>query len=98
MRVAITPNGPYAYVTNNGSGTISSYAVQKYGKLLGSGGHGDIRAGPIDAAIAGSGRHLFVLNSVSQSISSFSVGRDSRLTNPGSVANLPVGANGLAAN
>ena len=97
--VVVTPNGRHAYVTNTASGTISSYAVQKSGKLtLAQPVAATSGAGPIDAAIAGSGRHLFVLNSVSQSITSFSVGRDGSLANPGSVSGLPAGANGLAAN
>jgi 6-phosphogluconolactonase len=97
--VVVTPNGRYAYVTNTGSGTVSSYAVQKSGKLsLAQPVAATAGAGPIDAAISASGRHLFVLNSGSQTISSFTVAKDGSLANPGSAASLPVGANGLAAN
>ena len=97
--VVVTPNGRYAYVTNTGSGTISSYAVQKSGKVsLNQAVAGTAGAGPIDAAIAATGRALFVLNSGSQTISSFSVGTDGSLANAGRVAGLPAGANGLAAN
>lgn len=97
--VVVTPNGRYAYVTNTGSGTISSYAVQKSGKVsLNQAVAGTAGAGPIDAAIAATGRALFVLNSGSQTISSFSVGTDGSLANSGSVAGVPAGANGLAAN
>ena len=97
--VVVTPNGRYAYVTNTGSGTISSYAVQKSGKLsLAQPVAATAGAGPIDAALSASGRHLFVLNSGSQTISSFTVAKDGSLANPGSAAGLPVGANGLAAN
>ena len=97
--VVVTPNGRYAYVTNTGSGTISSYAVQKSGQLtLAQPVAATAGAGPIDAALSASGGHLFVLNSGSRSISSFSVAKDGSLANPGSVSGLPVGANGLAAN
>ena len=97
--VVVTPNGRYAYVTNTGSGTISSYAVQKSGKVsLNQAVAGTAGAGPIDTAIAATGRALYVLNSGSQTISSFSVGTDGSLANPGSVAGVPAGANGLAAN
>lgn len=97
--VVVTPNGRYAYVTNTGSGTISSYAVQKSGKVsLNQAVAAAAGAGPIDAAIAATGRALFVLNSGSQTISSFSVGTDGSLANAGSVAGVPAGANGLAAN
>ena len=86
-------------MTNTGSGTISSYAVQKSGKLtLAQPVAATAGAGPIDAALSASGHHLFVLNSGSRSISSFSVATDGGLANPGSVSGLPVGANGLAAN
>ena len=99
--VVVTPNGRYAYVTNTGSGTISSYAVQKSGKLtltLAQPIAATAGAGPIDAALSASGGHLFVLNSGSRTISSFSVAKDGSLANPGSVSGLPVDANGLAAN
>jgi 6-phosphogluconolactonase len=97
--VVVTPNGRHAYVTNTGSDTISSYSVQRSGKIslaqavAAAGG-----AGPIDASISATGRHLFVLNSGSQTISSFTISRDGSLGNPGSVGGVPVGANGLAAN
>ena len=97
--VVVTPNGRYAYVTNTASGTISSYAVQKSGKLtLAQAVAATAGAGPIDAALSASGGHLFVLNSGSRTISSFSVAKDGSLANPGSVSGLPVDANGLAAN
>ena len=97
--VVVTPNGRYAYVTNTGSVTISSYAVQKSGKLmLVQGIAATAGAGPIDAALSSSGRHLFALNSGSRTLSSFTVAKDGRLANPGQIAGLPAGANGLAAN
>jgi 6-phosphogluconolactonase len=97
--VVTTPNGRYAYVTNTGSGTISSYSIQKSGKLtLAQGIAATSGAGPIDAAIAADGRGLFVLNARSNSITSFAIDRDGSLTAAGSVTGLPAGSNGLAAN
>ena len=97
--VVVTPNGRYAYVTNTASGTISSYAVQKSGKVaLAQAVAGTSGAGPIDAAISPTGRALFVLNSGNQTISSFGVAKDGSLASPSSVGGVPVGANGLAAN
>jgi 6-phosphogluconolactonase len=97
--VVVTPNSRYAYVTNTGSGTISSYALAKSGRLsLVQGIAATSGAGPIDAAIPASGRHLFVLNGGVRSISSFKIGRDGSLTNLGAIAGLLAGANGLAAN
>jgi 6-phosphogluconolactonase len=97
--VVVTPNGRHAYVTNTGSGTISSYSVQRSGKLtLAQGIAATSVGGPIDAAISADGRGLFVLNAGSRSITSFAIARDGALT-PGSIATgLQAGANGLAAN
>lgn len=97
--VVVTPNGRYAYITNTGSNTISSYAVQKSGKLtLVQSVAATTDAGPIDAALSPTGRSLFVLNSGGHTISSFTVDKDGNLTSAGSVGGLPIGANGLAAN
>jgi 6-phosphogluconolactonase len=77
----------------------SSYAVTRSGKLsLLQGIAATTGAGPIDAAVSTSGRKLYVLNGRSQTISSFSIAADASLSSPGTVAGLPVGANGLAAN
>ena len=97
--VVVTPNGKYAYVTNTGSGTVSSYSVQKSGQIkLAQAVAATSGAGPIDAAISATGKGLFVLNSGSQTISSFTIGRDGSLSNPSAVGDVPAGANGLAAN
>lgn len=97
--VVVTPNGRYAYVTNTGSGTISSYRIQKTGQLtLAQGIAASSVGGPIDAAISTDGRALFVLNAGSNSITSFAVAHDGSLTAAASVAGLPAGSNGLAAN
>jgi len=97
--VVVTPDGRHAYVTNTGSGTVSSYSVQKSGQLaLAQGIAATSGAGPIDAAISADGRGLFVLNAGSNSITSFAIARDGSLTATGSVTGLPTGSNGLAAN
>lgn len=97
--VVVTPNGKFAYVTNTASGTVSSYSVQKSGKLsLAQAVAATSGAGPIDAALSATGKGLFVLDSGSQTISSFSVGKDGSLSNHNSVGGVPAGANGLAAN
>ncbi len=97
--VVVTPNGRHAYVTNTGSGTVSSYGIQKSGRIaLMQAVAAAAGAGPIDAAVSADGRGLFVLNAGSHSISSFAIGPDGALTATGSMAGLPAGANGLAAN
>lgn len=97
--VVITPNGRYAYVTNTGSGTVSSYGIQRSGQLaLLQAAAAPSGAGPIDAAVSPQGRRLFVLNAGSHSISSFTIGHDGGLIATGSVTGLPAGATGLVAN
>jgi 6-phosphogluconolactonase len=98
--VVVTPNNRYAYVTNTGSGTVSSYRVKKSGQLsLMQGVAATAGNGPIDAAVSADGRGLFVLNARSGTISSFTIARDGALFAAGSGATgLPVGTNGLAAN
>jgi 6-phosphogluconolactonase len=97
--VVVTPNGRHAYVTNTGSGTISSYSVQRHGQLtLAQGIAATAGAGPIDAAISADGRGLFVLNAGSHSITSFTIARDGSLTAASGATGLPAGSNGLAAN
>ena len=97
--VVVTPNGRHAYVTNTGSGTVSSYAIQKSGQIaLAQAVAASSGAGPIDSAVSPDGQGLFVLNAGSHSITSFAIGHDGALTAAGSVAGLPAGATGLAAN
>ena len=97
--VVVTPNGRHAYVTNTGSGTISSYSVQTSGKVtLAQAIAATSGPGPIDAAISADGRGLFVLNAGGGSITSFSIGRDGALAASGSASGLPAGSTGLAAN
>lgn len=95
--VVVTPNGRFAYVTNTGSDTISSYRVARNGRLaLAQAIAATSAGGPIDAAISADGRALFVLNA--GNITSFAIARDGALASSGSVGGLPPGANGLAAN
>ncbi len=97
--VVVTPNGRHAYVTNTGSDTISSYAVQRSGQLtLAQGIAATSAGGPIDAAISAEGRRLFVLNAGSRSLTSFAIARDGVLSAAGGATGLPAGSNGLAAN
>ena len=98
--VVVTPNGRFAYVTNTGSGTISSYAIQrKTGKIaLAQAIAATSGAGPIDAALSPGGGKLFVLNAGSRTLSAFAVGGDGSLASAGGADGLPAGANGLAAN
>jgi 6-phosphogluconolactonase len=98
--VALTPDGRYAFTTNTGSGTLSSFEIGFNGKLTVA----DSKAGitgkataPIDLAIGPESRFLYTLNSGNESISSFSVGLDGELAPLTTLTGLPDGANGLIA-
>lgn len=99
--VVVTPNGRFAYVTNTGSGTVSSYRIHRSGRIaLARAVAGDTGAGsgPIDAAVSPGGRRLFVLNSGAGSIASFVIASDGTLGALPPVGGVPASANGLAAN
>lgn len=96
--VVVTPNGRYAYVTNTGSGTISSYGVMRNGRIRLLAAVAAVSpGGPIDAAVAADGRGLFVLNGAG-TLTSFRIGHDGSLAALGTSPGLPAGTNGLAAN
>jgi len=98
--VALTPDGRYAFTTNTGSGTLSSFEIGFNGKLTIADSKAGITGnatGPIDLAISPESRFLYTLNSGNESISSFSVGLDGELTLLTTVTDLPDGANGLIA-
>lgn len=99
--VAVTPNGKYAYTTNAGSGSISSYRIGRDGQIaLTAAVAGNVGAGstPIDVSVSASGHQLYVLNAGTSSIGSYTVGHDGGLTGYGLVGGLPKGTAGLAAN
>jgi 6-phosphogluconolactonase len=97
--VVISKNGKYAYTTNAGSGSISSYRIGKRGDLTlleaqaGLTGNG---SSPIDMAISNNGLFLYALNSGTSTISAFRVQADGGLVSLGEVS-TPAGAVGLAA-
>ncbi|MGZ8918692.1 MAG: lactonase family protein [Methylobacter sp.] len=97
--VVISKNGKYAYTTNTGSGSISSYRIEKNGAitlleaqagLIGDG------SSPIDMALSNNGRYLYALGAGSHTISIFRVKEDGSLVALGNVS-VPAGAVGLAA-
>ncbi|MDE2593040.1 MAG: beta-propeller fold lactonase family protein [Burkholderiales bacterium] len=100
--VAITPNGKFAYTTNAGSGSVSSFAITPMsGRItLSQAVAGTTGAGsaPIDAAVSADGRSLYVLGAKSLAISSFEIQRDGQLISGAVAGGLPVGTVGLAAN
>jgi len=97
--VVISKNDKFAYTTNAGSGTISSYRIAHDGSLTlleaaaGITGNG---SSPIDMAINNSGQFLYALNAGAHTVSMFQMQADGGLVSLGEIA-VPVGAVGLAA-
>jgi 6-phosphogluconolactonase len=97
--VVISKNGKYAYVTNTGSGSISSYSIEKDGAIslleaqAGLTGEG---SSPIDMALSKDGKFLYALGASSDTISIFLINENGSLESLGNVS-VPEGAVGLAA-
>ena len=97
--IAISKNGKFAYTTNAGSGTISSYQLGEDGSLTllnataGSTGAGST---PVDMAFSHNGMYLYALGAASHTVTIFQMGADGSLTVIGSTS-VPVGVAGLAA-
>ena len=97
--VVISNNGKYAYVTNTGSGSVSSYRIEKDGSIslleaqAGLTGEG---SSPIDMALSNNGKFLYALGANSDTVSIFQVREDGTLESLGNVS-VPAGAVGLAA-
>ena len=97
--IAISKNGKFAYTTNAGSGSISSYALAEDGSLnllnpvAGSTGAG---SSPVDMAFSINGRFLYALGAAAHTITIFQMNADGSLVSTGNVS-VPVGVVGLAA-
>jgi 6-phosphogluconolactonase len=98
--VVIPNNGKSAFVSNTGSGTISSYAIGNDATLtLINGTAADLgpTSAPIDMALNNSSRFLYVIAAGTQSVASFRLGRDGTLSLIDTDGGLPLGAQGIAA-
>jgi len=98
---ATTADGRFAFVTNFGDGTISSYAI---------GGDGSIsllepvaastrlgEKGIRDEAISRDGRYLYAIDADAQRVFGWTVGHDGRLAPVGEFEGVPATVAGLAA-
>jgi 6-phosphogluconolactonase (cycloisomerase 2 family) len=98
--VVVGSNGRYAFVSNTGSGTISSYRIRNDGTLAlehavaGSTGPGST---PIDMALSNNSRFLYVVDNGRQMIHAFFVGNNGTLTAIDDEGGLPFGMQGIAA-
>jgi 6-phosphogluconolactonase len=96
--LVVSKNGRFAYTTNAGSGSVSSYAIAPSGALTllqsvaaAPGG------GPTDEAFSGNGRFLYVLNPRLGAVNGYRVAPDGSLAPLAGAAGLPTGLVGLAA-
>lgn len=98
---AVTKDGRYAYVTNFGDGTISSYAIADDGTLalqdpvaastrLG-------RPGVRDEAISRDGRYLYAIDADARQVFGWAIGAAGELVAIGAVDGVPATVAGLAA-
>ena len=97
--IAISNNGKYAYTTNAGSGSISSYNLAEDGSLTllnATAGITGPGSSPVDMAFSNNGQTLYALANGAHTISIFQMNADGSLTPQGTVS-VPVGAIGLIA-
>jgi 6-phosphogluconolactonase (cycloisomerase 2 family) len=98
--IEVTKNGRFAYTTNTGSDSISSYAVARDGSLslleqvAAATGAG---SAPTDLAQSASGRVLFALLPGTGQVAAYRVAADGGMTPVDQVPGVPVSATGLAA-
>ena len=93
-----TPDGRYAFTTNAGSNSISTYEVGPRGALTLI--HAATPSGglhPIDEAVTSDGDLLYVLDNTSGQIAGFRIERDGALTPAGVVSGLLRSSVGLVA-
>jgi 6-phosphogluconolactonase len=96
--VVITNNGRYAYTTNTGSASVSSYRIDRAGHLtLLAASAGAAGATPTDMDLSRNSGFLYVLNAGAHTLSAFRVRDNGSLTPLGAFGTLPAGAVGVAA-
>lgn len=99
--VAVTPDGRFAFTSNAGSSSISTFAVARSGVLSlvrGVAAVTGVNTGALDAAVTPDGEQLHVFASRGLQIVSYRIGDDGALEPLGGVGGMPVGSAGLAAN
>lgn len=97
--IAISNNGKFAYTTNAGSGSISSYQIGEDGSLVllnATAGLTGTGSTPVDMAFSNNGMNLYALAAGAHTISIFQMLADGSLVSQGTVS-VPVGVVGLAA-
>jgi 6-phosphogluconolactonase len=98
--VVITNNGRYAYTSNTGSSSISSYRLRANGALTlleSVAATTDPGSTPIDMALSRGSRYLYVLNDATGTIDGYRVERDGGLSAVANAGGLPPNSQGIAA-
>lgn len=98
--VTLGRGGRYAFISNTGSGTLSTYRIQSGGVLtLANATAADLGAdsGPIDSTLDKTGRFLYVHAAGLQKIAVLRVNDNGELTLLSTTGSLPLGAQGIAA-
>ncbi|HKX83383.1 MAG TPA: beta-propeller fold lactonase family protein [Pyrinomonadaceae bacterium] len=98
--VVTTNSGKYAFVSNTGSATISSYSIAEDGALtLIDGAAAETGAGssPTDMALSINSHFLYVLESASHTVSAYRIENGGALTFIDEFGTFPPGAQGIAA-
>jgi 6-phosphogluconolactonase len=98
--IEATKNNRYAFVTNTGSGTISSYLIAPNGSLSLLNATAAVTGpgtAPIDFALSDDSHFLFVRLGTKGTVAGFRVESDGSLTALGTVGGVAAGAQGLAA-
>lgn len=97
--IAISNNGKFAYTTNAGSGSISSYAIADDGSLTllnATAGLTGAGSSPVDMAFSNNGTFMYTLTNGAHNLTIFQMGADGSLNNMGTMS-VPAGVVGLAA-
>jgi 6-phosphogluconolactonase (cycloisomerase 2 family) len=96
----VSKDGKFAYSSNAGSNSISSYAIGEDGSLTLlesiAGATGE-EAGALDMGMSEDGSYLYVLSARTRSVIAFEVQADGSLESVGAFGGLPAGSYGLAA-
>jgi 6-phosphogluconolactonase (cycloisomerase 2 family) len=98
--VVIPNNGKFAFVSNTGSGTISSYRIAEDGTLtlLNSvAADTGMNSAPIDMTLSNNSRFLYVHAAGTQSVAAFKIKPNGTLTSIDTYGGLPLGAQGITA-
>src|ERR1700749_1785134 len=99
--VALTKDDRFAYVTNFGDGTVSSYEIPADRSLRlrdpVAASAGQSEKGIRDEAISGYGRYIYAIHADAQKLCGWAVGQDGHLTPVGEFGGVPDTVAGLAA-